>query len=167
MKAVLASLALRGGVCALVSGLAWWTAGATGFVTSLALWGVALARPLLDLAGELRHTMRAAVWHELEGRHYSFRGLAVQVLEDDDGRCWIRVADVRRIVGFTASDRALALSYPQGWGHLGRPPQPHMSTEALLVHLGKETSPVALKLRQWIEREIDFPARRRRERRER
>lgn len=165
MKAVLATLALRSGLCALVSWLAWRTAGATGFVTSLALWGLALARPLIDLAGELHRTMREAVWGGLEGRHHSFRGVPVQVLEDDDGRCWIRVADVRRIVGFTAGDGALALSYPQGWRLFGRPPQPHLSTEALLAHLGKEAAPVALKFRHWVEREVDFPARRRRERR--
>jgi len=165
MKQVLAMLALRVALCIAVSWLAWWSAGATGFVTSLALWGLALARPLLDLAAELRHTLRHAVWHELEGRFHAYRGTPVQVLEDDDGGCWLRVADVRRIVGFTASDGALALSYPQGWRSAGRPPEPHLSTEALLRHLGKESSSEALKFRHWVEREIDYPAQRRRERR--
>ena len=165
MRPVLATLALRSALCAGLSWLAWWTSGPTGFVISLGMWGVALARPLLDLAGELRRLMRVAVWHDVEGRHHVFRGLPVQVLEDEEGQCWIRLADVRRIVGFTAGDGALALSYPQGWRQLGRPPQPHLRADALLEHLGKESSPTALKLKHWVQREIAYPAQRRRERR--
>ena len=44
----------------------------------------------------------------------------------------------------------------------GGPPVPHLSDEALLAHLAKERAPAAAKLRHWVEREIVFPARRRR-----
>ena len=37
--------------------------------------------------------------------------------------------------------------------------------EALLAHIAKERTPEAVRLRQWIEREIVFPARREREQR--
>jgi hypothetical protein len=65
-----------------------------------------------------------------------------------------------RIVGYTASDNALALIYPNGWRHIGRPAQAHFSDDALLAHLGKERSPQALRFRHWVEREIAFPAQR-------
>ena len=39
----------------------------------------------------------------------------------------------------------------------------HLSDEALLVHIAKERTPQAVRLRIWIEREIVFPARRERE----
>nr|MDQ2734992.1 hypothetical protein [Pseudomonadota bacterium] len=68
--------------------------------------------------------------------------------------------DVRAIVGFTASDAALQLTYPDGWRLCGRPVLPHLSDEALPAHLAKERSPTAAKFRQWVEREIVFPARR-------
>jgi hypothetical protein len=164
MSGVLARIALRLTLCAAVSWLVWRFGGLAAMVGTVPLYGVLLARPLLDLASELRHHSRALVWRKLEGRHFAFKGIPVQVLEDDAYRRWVRAADVRRIVGFTASDGALALTYPNGWRRLGAPAQPHFSDEALLVHLAKETSPEALRFRHWVEREIAFPARRLRQR---
>ena len=164
MSEVLVRIALRLLPCAAHSWLAWRFGGLVVMVTSAPLYGIALARPLLDLASELRQRTRAAVWHSLEGRHFAYRGVPVQVLEDAEQRRWVRAADVRRIVGFTASDGALALTYPDGWRALGRPAQPHFSDEALITHLSKESSPEALRFRHWTEREIAFPARRLRER---
>jgi hypothetical protein len=142
----------------------WRLGGLTAMVVTAALYGIALARPLLDLAGELRRQSHALVWRRLEGRHFVFRGVPVQVLEDDRHRRWVRAADVRRIVGHTATDGALALTYPNGWRSMGRPARPHFSDDALIEHLSKETAPEALRFRHWAEREIAFPARRLRER---
>ena len=102
------------------------------------------------------------MWRSLEGRHHAFRGL--QVLEDAEHHRWVRVADVRRIVGHTASDRALALTYPAGWRMLGRPLQPHIRDDELIAHLRTQRSPEALRLRHGVEREIAFPAKRVRDR---
>jgi len=160
----LVEILLRGGFCA---GLAWGLRR-LGFPISVLLWiaglaGVVLARPLIDLAIEIYQAMRRANWRELEGRHYVFKGHTVHVVKDVDYQRWVRVADIRAVVGFTASDAALQVTYPNGWRMLGRPPLPHLSDEALLVHIGKERSPAAVRLRVWIKREIVFPARRERE----
>jgi hypothetical protein len=164
MTRLLIQIALRTAACALLAWLAWRVAGPTIALLTVPLLGVVLARPLLDLAGELRHQARALVWRPLEGRHFTFHGVPIQVLEDADHRRWIRAADVRAVVGFTAGDGALALTYPNGWSLLGTPPQPHFSDDALVEHLAKESSPRALKFRHWAEREIVFSARRERER---
>lgn len=164
MSAVLLRIAWRLALCAGVSWLAVRAGGMGAFLGTLPLFGVALARPLIDLASELRHATRAAVWRRLEGRHFVYRGTPVQVLEDDDHQRWVRAADVRAIVGHTASNGALALSYPSGWRMLGRPAEPHFSDEALIAHLKKESTPEALRFRHWAEREIAFPAQRLRER---
>ena len=160
----LVAIALRGGGCA---ALAWWLQR-QGFPIGVLLWigglaGIVLARPLIDLAIAIYQAMRRANWRELEGRHYAYKGRTVHVIQDADYQRWVRVADVRAIVGFTASDAALQVTYPAGWRMLGKPPLPHLSDEALLVHIGKERSPEANRLRLWIEREIVFPARRERE----
>jgi hypothetical protein len=156
-------IALRLALCAAVAWTAWRLSGLTALVTTAPLFGIALARPLLDLAGELRDHARARALQPAQGRHYAFHGQPVQVIEDIRHERWIRAADVRRILGHTASDGALALSYPAGWKSLGKPAQPHFSTTALLAHLAKESSPQALRLRHWVEREVSFPAQRIRE----
>ena len=164
MSSIAASIAIRLALCAGCSWAAWRFSGLVTMVVTAPLYGVALARPLLELASELRHRTKALAWRSVEGRHYAFRGVPVQVLEDDEHRRWVRAADVRRIVGHTASDGALALSYPEGWRRMGSPAQPHFSDEALFAHLAKENSPEALRFAHWVEREIVFPARRLRER---
>ena len=159
------AIVLRGGACAALA----WGLHRLGFPLAVLLWigalaGIVLARPLLDLAIEIYQAMRRANWRELEGRHYAFKGRTVRVVEDDDHQRWVRLADIRAIAGFTASDAALQVTYPAGWRRLGRPPLPHLSDEALLAHIAKERTPEAVRLKIWIEREIVFPARRERER---
>ena len=163
MSAVIVRIAVRLALCAACSWLVWRFGGLVVMVTTAPLYGVLLARPLLDLASELRHHTRALAWRSVEGRHFAFKGIPVQVLEDDTHHRRVRAADVRRIVGFTASDGALALTYPKGWRRMGAPAQPHFSDEALITHLAKENTPEAVRFRHWVEREIVFPARRRRE----
>ena len=164
MIAIIATIVLRSAGCAVVF---WWmsrTLGLAGAMPVVALFGVALARPLLDLAEAIGRQMRHAHWRDVEGRHYTYRGREVAVVEDDERHRWLRLADVRAVVGFTASDGALAISYPQCVQQLGRPAAPYVRDDALLSHLAKERSPEAARLRLWVEREIAFPARRERER---
>jgi hypothetical protein len=164
MTAALLQIAVRVLLCGAVSWAVWRIGGLAAMVGTAPLYGVALAKPLLDLFGELRHVMRAAVWRPLEGRHFAYRGRSVQVLEDDDHRRWVRVADMRAVIGHTATDGALALSHPGGCRRAGRPAELHLSDDALLAHLGKQHTAEALRFRHWVEREVAFPARRLRSR---
>ena len=164
MIGILATIVVRLAGCTLICWLVWRTFGLVAMLPTLPLFGIALARPLLDLASALGHQMRRAHWRDVNGRHYAYRGRPVRVVEDDERGRWVRLADVRAIVGFTASDGALAVSYPDAVLRIGSPPAPHVRDEALLAHLGKERSPEALRLRHWVERTIVFPSRRERER---
>jgi hypothetical protein len=160
----LASIALRLAACLLLAWAARRWLGNVAMVTILPIFGIALARPLIDLAGEIRDAIKRAQWRDVEGHHFAFRGQPIGVVSDADKRRWVRLADIRAIAGFTASDGALALTYPNGVGRFGRPATLHLSDEALLVHLRKERSPEAVRFANWVEREIVFPARRERER---
>ena len=164
MIAIVATIAVRGAGCAL---LFWWIWRTFGLATAMpvaALFGIALARPLIEFAEAVARLMHHAHWRDVEGRHYAYRGREVAVVEDDDRHRWLRLADVRAIVGFTATDGALAVSYPDAVQQLGRPPATYVRDDALLGHLAKERSAEAARLRSWVEREIAFPARRERER---
>jgi hypothetical protein len=155
-----ASIALRVAGCAAATWGAWRVFGTAGLVFVAPLFGVAFARPLIELTASAFRAMRHANWRDVEGRHYAYRGRSVSVIEDADGQRWIRLADVRAIVGFTASDGALAITYPDGVCRAGRPPEPYIGAETLIVHLGKERGPESLRLRIWVERAVAFPVRR-------
>lgn len=166
MSRTLLTLASRLAIAAVLAGLAWWHSGGPSslFVIALALSGPLLARPLVDLAGDLRRGLRQAVWAPLEGQHFVFRGVPVVVHEDVDHRRWIRLADLQRIAGFTASDGALALTYPQHWHVDTGDGSAWLEAEAAIVHLRRDPGARALRLAQWIDREVAYPARRQRER---
>ena len=164
MTTTAASIVLRGAGCAFAMWAGWRVFGPAGLAYMAPLLGVAFAKPLIELASATRHAMRRAQWRDVEGRHYAFRGRPIRVLTDADHRRWIRLADVRAVVGFTASDGALAIAYPAGWRRIGRANEAFLGEDALLMHLAKERGPDALKLRHWVEREIVFPSRRERER---
>ncbi len=158
------SIAARVAGCAVALWIGWRVFGAAGLVYAAPLLGVTFAKPLIELASSVRHAMRRARWRDVQGRHYAFRGRPMRVIADADAYRWVRLADVRAVVGFTASDGALQIAYPTGWRRTGRTAEPFLGEDALLEHLGKERGPDALRLRLWVEREVVFPARRERER---
>lgn len=151
-------------LCSLVSAAAFYYFGPTAMVLSLPLFGIALSRVIIDLVAELRHGVRDLTLAHLDGHHFSYLGVTLQVLEDEDHCRWVPTAEIRRIVGSVATDRALALTYPNGWRSLGQPEQGHLRDDALLTYLAKEPSMRAIKFKNWAERNIAFPARKQRER---
>jgi hypothetical protein len=158
MTEVLLRIAIRLALCTACSWLVWRTMGLTAMVTTAPLYGVAMAKPLMELASAVRHAAKAHILRKVQGRYYVFRGIPVQVIEDDECRRWVRASDVRRVGATTATDGALALTYPDGWRSMGKPAQPHISGDALLKHLKKDSSPQVLRFTHWVEREIVFPA---------
>ncbi len=164
MIQILKTIAIRLALCAAATWALWRLGFGTGLLFMAGVVGIVLARPLMHLTIALWQAMRHANWRELEGHHFAFKGRSVRVVEDADHQRWIRLADIRAVAGFTASDASLQITYPAGWGMRGRPREPYLSDEALLAHIAKERSPEAARLRRWVEREIVFPARRQRER---
>jgi hypothetical protein len=163
MPDVLRQFVLRLVACLAVTALSW-RLGMGARIGTIAVYGLLLARPLVELASELWRVARRIGWHDVQGRHYSFRGRAVDVRTDADRWRWVRLADVRAAVGFTATDGALRTTYPGAWCTLGRPPEAYLREDALVTHLAKERDLAAARFRHWAEREIAFPGRRERER---
>ena len=134
--------------------------GPFGMLFTSPLLGVAICRPVLNFVANLRHAARENVWLPVHGQHYVFKGVTVHVIEDENHYRWVCLADVRKVVGATAADRALTATYPRRFQPMGKPPQPHLRDDALIEHLAKENNPLALRFRTWVDRTIANPARR-------
>ena len=163
MLQVLWTLAWR---LALLGGVVGWALrdhGAIGVVSVCLLLGLLLPNPVLDFIAALWHALRVAVWGPVQGRHFSYRAARVRVVTDNSHRRWVDLRDVRKILGFTASNASLAIAHPNGYRLIGRRATPHLCDEALLAHLRRQPGAEALKFRQWVERDIAFSARRQRE----
>lgn len=154
----LATLLLRAGAGALVAAPAWWFAGPAGLAATSVVFGVLLAKPLLELIGESGRWLRERAYADIEGRHYAFRGTPVQVVEDEAHVRWVRLADLQAVLGPGASEGALSRLYGEGLQRLGVRRQAHLSAEVLWRHLAKDTRPEAIRFRLWVEREILKPS---------
>jgi hypothetical protein len=160
MATTLALIALRLALCAAVIVPVWWWIGPAGLALTAPLFGLALAKPLLDLFLQTRAAIREWAYAGTEGRFYAYKGVPIDVIDGDDGHRWLRLADVRRIVPGLASDALLAKAHPERVWRRGTPPSPYLQDDALLERLARATAPATLKFRLWVERDIVFPARR-------
>jgi hypothetical protein len=147
-------------LCLAVYGFVGWRMGPFVFVWTSPLLAAAIARPLLSLVANFRHGVRSQVWLPVHGQHYVFKGITIHVQEDDDRCRWVPLADVRKVAGITAGEGALAMTYPQRFMPTGKSQQAHLRDDALIEHLGKQSNPVALRFRTWLERTVAFPGQR-------
>jgi hypothetical protein len=151
-------------ICLVLYGaLVWWGGAFVATITSPGLAAV-LAVPIINLMRDLRLVSSGRAWKDVQGKHYAYHGQAVHVMEDDDHCRWVRMADVRKIVGVTATDRPMAHTYKNAWTLVGRKSVPYIREDALVAHLTKENKHVALRLGHWVQREIAFPGERIRKR---
>lgn len=150
-------------VCSCFSGAAYYFFGAVGLVLSLPLLGILLSRIIIDFVDEMRLVAKHAALHSVNGSFYSFQGVAIKVIEDDDYCQWVAAEEVRKIVGSGAPDRLLAQTYPDGWCVMGKPPKGYLRDDALLLYLAKETSLRGIKFKVWVERNIVHQAKKQRE----
>ncbi len=146
-------------LCLVVYALTVYRFGKFAAVWTSPLLGAAIARPLMALGSGIRHKLRERIWLPVHGQHYVFRDITIHVLEDDDHCRWVCLGDVRKVVGITASENALAAVYPGRLKAMGTPAQAHLRDDALIAHLSKENQPVALRFRTWLERNVALPGR--------
>jgi hypothetical protein len=165
MKALLAMPSVQIVLCSAVFGWGCWKFGPAGAVITSPLLGAAIGRPLMNWLANVRHAARERTWLPVHGNHYVFKGVTVHVVEDDGMQRWVRMADVRKAVGNTATDRALAVTYTTRFMEKAEDGHAYARDDALIEHLGKSMdNATALRMRTWVEREIAFAARRQRER---
>lgn len=161
---LLAGVALRLLLCGLCAWLLWRVFGAVGLVGSAMLFAAALARPLIDLAGDLRGAVKAAAWQDVEGRHYAFHGHAFAVDEDDDHHRWLRVADVRKVLPAFPRTAVLQARYGERVRATAAAGRSTIRADALHDYLAQATDAEAVRLRSWLHRDVIQPAERIRQR---
>ncbi|MEO6407354.1 MAG: hypothetical protein ABIO45_01205 [Burkholderiaceae bacterium] len=159
---LLMTIAIRLAGCSGIAWLAWRWLGASGLVYCAPLFGVALAKPIVEAISAWMRLTRRLAYGDREGRNYAHRGTPIDIVEDADHVRWLRIADVRRIVAGLPGDPVLARLYPAGVR--AGAPSARISAEALADYLRKSTAPQSLRFARWLEREVAYGARRLRER---
>ena len=152
-------------VCGIWFPLMFHFMGAIGLLLAAPVAGLAFTRLVIDAAEELGWRMRSAALAGLSGKNYQYMEYRLEILEDEDGCRWIPVDDVRKIVGQLASDNNLEHLYPTGFERIGKQGKNYLRDDALTAHLAHAHSARSIKFKNWVERNVAYPARKTRERR--
>jgi len=128
------------------------------------LLAILMARPLAELLDDSGRWVRHATWNEVDGRHFAHRGYALDVVEDERLRSWLRVSDVRRILRGLPADAVLQRLFPQGFQAGSRAAPSRILAESLLEFLQRAHDRNALKFRAWLRGQVVEPGRRRQQR---
>jgi hypothetical protein len=153
------SLALRLIGCSVVAYLAWLALGAVGLVYASVVVAVAVAGPLLDAALNTRRFLRILAFRRVEGRHVAYRGRSIDVLQDLDGRPWLRLDDVRRILPDLLRDESLQRLLGDAVQALAPDPSLRIEAAALVAYLEPATQAQTAKFRDWVDRSLARPKR--------
>jgi len=157
--------ALVAGVCGL---LHWLGVGFAILLALAVLVGlVAMLVPWLGVRGldALLQQFRALRWRREEGRHHAFAGIALHIV--DDGRfVWIAGRDLQRVLRTADADDVFAARHPGRWRH-SDDGELLLRVDAVVERLAScpgRLDPRILRLRQYFERDVLFPAHERRRR---
>lgn len=158
MPQLLLTIGIRLLVCAFVAWLFWRWKGPFGLVFAAPLWGVAFAKPVLDVLSTLRHTAKAMAYASTEGRHFEHHGHAIDIVDDEDHHRWLSTADVRKVIPGLPREAVLQRQFPAGVRDDRSRKGHRIDAEALISYLSKSTDSDTLRFRNWLEREVARPA---------
>lgn len=140
-----------------------YTQGAIGLVFAAPIWGLLLARPIIEGVPTLIGGLRRSAYTNWEGEVHTFETHSLRV-RDVGGYVWIVDGDLLAVLGEKPSDTrrrradgAFHAPIPDtrlwGWSEAG-----------VIKLLTGSRHPDAHKLRLFLERQVFLPARKRRER---
>ncbi|MFN4362313.1 MAG: hypothetical protein ACK4F4_16485 [Hylemonella sp.] len=165
MKEVAISLRFRLllAVAALAAG--WMIMGPFGLVFFSPIAGICLARPLLDKMAGVYYGARASALQEFQGKYYAFRGVRFDVHEDEQRQLWLKTADVRTLLPAFPRDGVLLKVCDSGLMP-DRTEEQGMRVRADTLDRLLSTSRQleTIKFRNWLQKEVIFPARQKAER---
>jgi hypothetical protein len=164
MRAILKRILINGLMCCAFSALAYFVINVYAFWLSLPMFAFALGPALMELLVEMRHPAAELMGGAEQGHVMRFGSRRMRVLEDDDHAHWVAADDIRAVLGGGLRDAALQRAYPGLWRPWGRPPCGYLREDAVQQWLAKASSLEGVRLRTWVQRNVVFPAQRRRER---
>jgi hypothetical protein len=144
--------------------LAWQWMGAMSLAICSPMYAFLLTRPILSLLSQTYQAIRALAFRRVSGRHFEHRGTMLDIVDDDAGHRWLSLNDVRKIIPGLPSAQSLLHRYPDGVRMSKHPAASRIQAETLARYLDTATAPDSLRFKHWLDREVVFPARQRRER---
>ncbi len=158
MLSILLKIVLRLLLCAVVVYAVWQWLGVIAVVTCAPLVGVALARPVMDLLGEMHRVVRQQALGALTGHHFQHKGHSFHIIEDDRHVRWLRISEVKRVINDLSGQQTLRALHPDSVKDWGDPKTLRIAAQTLVQVLARSTHPASLRFKVWLERVVIHPA---------
>ena len=139
-------------------GVGWWLGGSFGLVMAAPLVGWLMAPVLLNGVIFGYCATRWLALHPLQGCHYAYRGVSIEVLEGDDGFRWLLARDVRHTLRSLPKDATLRLMEPERTGFDESGKRLAVRADALLHWLTKAHTDESIRFKVWVERSVHNPS---------
>lgn len=156
----LARLIVAGGSYALLV----WLVGGLTFLLAIPIFGIALAKPIIESFSWFSNAVKSRAYAGLNGCYYSFDGWPVGIVETGDHRlALVPLKDMCRVLGIKLDrqiSRNIEVSYREVATKLPGGKTALPVAEAIRFVSTKDT-PDATRFRLWLERDVQFPLRRR------
>ena len=160
---MLIELAARVGLGCIVTWFLYHRSGAGGLVFAAPLWGVLLAKPILQFVPALVRGARRAAWGSREGDAVAF-GTHPLRIRYVAGHPWVVEEDLLAALGETSSNAARRRADPVHCAPLPDSALWGFSERGVINYLSSSRHPDANKLRLLLERQVFLRARSKRER---
>lgn len=160
-RALLIELAVRVAIGSVVTWLLYESSGAIGLVSAAVVWGLLMAKPILELVPMLVRGIKRSAWSDWDGDVIVFEIHRLRV-RYVTGHSWIVDDDLLAVLGKEGSDAERRRSDPANCAHLPASKLWAFSEAGALKYLSSSRHPDALKLRLLLERQVFLPARKKR-----
>ena len=142
--------------------LGWRFGRGNGLALAVVISSPAVALALAPLVvGFLAASVRAVrevAYRDIQGKHFAYKGHRFRIQQDLTGNRWVRVRDIRGVVPDFPRDQVLvrmatdAIARPEGERDL------YFQAGALDDYLSRSHAGATIRFRNWLEREVIFPA---------
>lgn len=169
MKEVVISLRFRLFLAVAALALGWMVMGPFGLVFFSPIAGICLARPLLDKMAGLYYQAKETALQEFQGKYYSFRGTYFDIHEDQAHHRWLRTSDVRTLLPSFPRDGVLLKLCAEGLAadYSSERRDLKIRADVLDKLLSSSRQLETIKFRNWLQKDVLYPAEQRRERHQR
>jgi len=144
--------------------LGWLVEPARGFPIAIVLSAPLIAFAALPLiaslaSGSLR-TIKQIAYRDIEGKYFEYRGKSIRVHEDIAGNRWLRTRDIKKVIARFPEDQVWMKIAPEELGKVEAKHGLFLQADALNKYLERSQDDAAIRFRNWLQREVIFPARR-------
>lgn len=158
---ILLMIVIRAAICGLVSFIAFKFGPGYGMI-SVVLWGVMMAKPIVELGANWFNWARREPYEKWQGNYYEFANVQIRIFGRDGAtqqKLWFAAPDILKVLGEKPS-RKLELIYgPAEYWVFPEENVAAFSEEGVKKCLAASRHPNAISMRLWIEREVIKPHR--------